>query len=184
MENLSAYQDISFLGTSTYRLDSKNRICLCPDFIAVLDTKYKSEHRTLVTCLDWYRCVAIYPVSEYYRASDRLVKMSAQDPSLHKIINIMRGTTSKVTPDSQNRIVLREDLLRYAGILGSSDSQPGRPGRKPSAGRSLDVLVTGATYYIQVWGMDRWNEYMNSNASLLDDKPGFIDASPIIEEGR
>jgi division/cell wall cluster transcriptional repressor MraZ len=160
MENEPKIASIGFIGGNKYNIDSKSRVCIPPDFINLLDTKYQSEHRSLVTFISLNRSIAVYPIASYFKFLEDIQQKSILDNNMRSLLNMIQGSSSIQTIDGQNRLRLSEDLLKNSKIT-SKDSNSENTLTK-------EVYVKGFVDHFEVWAVDRWDKFIEETIEKVD----------------
>ena len=116
-------------GEYRHSLDAKNRI--------FIPAKLRDElGETFVVAKDIREnCLKVYSLSgwEAYIAPLRAQKRSLSE----KIMRFLHSSLSQVTPDSQGRIVLAQELLEYATV-------------------EKNVTIVGCGDYAEIWAEDAY----------------------------
>ncbi|MBN1902058.1 hypothetical protein JW926_12110 [Candidatus Sumerlaeota bacterium] len=160
MENAPNITSIGFIGGNKYNIDSKSRVCIPPDFLDLLDTKYKSEHRSVVTLISLNRSIAVYPIANYLRFLEDIQKKSILDPDMRSLLNMIQGSSSMQTIDSQNRLRLSEELLKHAKI------SPDDTGSINTSSKA--AYVKGFIDHFEIWAVDRWDKFIENTIEKVD----------------
>lgn len=160
MENEPKIASIGFIGGNKYNIDSKSRVCIPPDFINLLDTMYKSEHRSVVTLISLNRSIAVYPIANYYKFLEDIQKKSILDNNMRSLLNMIQGSSSIQTMDGQNRLRLSDELLKHAKI-SCKDSDSENTSTK-------EVYVKGFNDHFEVWAVDRWDKFIEDTIEMVD----------------
>ena len=129
-----------FLGTYEYRIDEKGRIALPPKF-------RESLRHGVVMTLGLERCIAVYPLAEWDKMSQRLEGQPLPRSKARRINRFMFATAFSAEVDGQGRIPLPASLRHYADI----DS---------------DAIVAGANTYFEIWSKTNWE----AESSLMENQ--------------
>jgi MraZ protein len=140
-----------FLGTHTPRLDDKGRLALPARFRAELAGG-------VVICKGQDRCLAIYPVAEFVRATEALRTAPVTDRRVRDYGRMLFAGASEETPDAQGRIRIPPTLRQYAGL-------------------TKDCVVIGAHTRLEVWDAAAWQSYLEAT------EPGFADIAEEVVPG-
>jgi len=160
MQNVKTIQNNGFIGSHPYNIDSKSRVCVHSEFIDVLDSLYKSEHRSVVTCLGLNRSIAVYPISRYYEFLESIQKESILNKNMRYLLNMILGSASIQTIDSQNRLRLSDELLKHAKI-----SSP----KEESDKASRAVYEKGFNDRFEIWAVKEWDSFIENVRDNVDD---------------
>ncbi len=77
-------------------------------------------------------CIDIYPLDEWQKFEEKLLKLNSFDPVEAKFIRMISQFATDDTMDSQSRILIPQSLIKFAQI-------------------EKDVLILGALQKIEVW---------------------------------
>ena len=121
-----------FLGEFIHTIDEKGRLTVPAKFRADLAVG-------LVVTRGIDRCLAIYPMGEWERLAERVSALPLTDRRARAFRRLVFANASDAIPDRQGRVLIPPRLREYAGL----DSE---------------VIVTGLNTYIEVWGVDAWNQ--------------------------
>jgi MraZ protein len=121
-----------FLGEFIHTIDEKGRLTVPAKFRADLAAG-------LVVTRGIDRCLAIYPMGEWERLAERVSALPLTDRRARAFRRLVFANASDAIPDKQGRVLIPPRLREYAGL----DSE---------------VIVTGLNTYIEVWGVDAWNQ--------------------------
>lgn len=162
-EKLIEKKSVKFIGTNVYTLDSKNRVPVMPDFLRVLDTEFKDEHRNVITFLSLNLSIAVYPLRNYEEYLTSLQQKSSLNRNMLKVMTMIDGTASQQVIDSQGRLRLTDELLKHAGI-------PPRPvdenvGDNEPAPRLVDER--GFRERFEIWSPERWQHFITDTTSRI-----------------
>ena len=151
-----------FIGSFPYNIDSKSRVCIPPAFLDILDTSYKSEHRSLVVFLSLNRSIAVYPVSRYYSFLEDIKKKSILDKNMRALLTMIQGTSFIQSLDTQNRLRLNDEVLKYAGIGSKEES-----GIEEKASRQ--VYVKGFDDHMEIWAAEAWDQFIQHTTNKMEE---------------
>ena len=132
-----------FLGTHTPRLDDKGRLALPARFRPELEGG-------LVICKGQDRCLYVYAVAEFERATEPLRTAPMTDKRVRAYSRNLFASASSEIPDAQGRITVPPLLREYAGL-------------------TKDCVVIGANTRIEVWDAAAWQEYLENAESAFSD---------------
>ncbi len=128
-----------FRGHFTYSIDSKGRISIP----AKLRRHVSPEaNDTFIMTRGTATCIDIYPLDEWQKFEERLLKLDSFKPDEAKFIRMISQYASDDTFDSQSRILIPQSLIKFAQI-------------------EKDVLILGALQKIEVWSPKVYEEYIN-----------------------
>jgi MraZ protein len=128
-----------FRGQFTYSIDNKGRISIP----AKLRRQVSPESNdTFIITRGTAMCIDIYPLDEWQKFEEKLLKLNSFDPVEAKFIRMISQFASDDTMDSQSRILIPQSLIKFAQI-------------------EKDVLILGALQKIEVWNPKLYEEYIN-----------------------
>ena len=185
-EILKKYPKKGFLGIYDYKIDSKYRLLVPPDFIDLLKTEYQDEHLSLILCLSLELSISAFPHRNYDEYLSYLQQRSLLDRNMRAVITMTRGTSSPQTLDSQNRIKIHEELLSLAGIIPPSEFEEGEGTIDPDASPvpySKEVYIKGFGDHFEIWAKHRWNKFILKTSRNLDAISDKLSDNPIPPKG-
>jgi len=156
-----------FIGSHPYNIDSKNRISVSPDFLEILDTQYKNEHRLVITCLSLKLSIAVYPQENYDHYLAHLQEKSILDRNMSDLMTMIEGSSCPQTIDPQGRLRLTDELMKYSGIALKPPSGNGNNGEAVSAESSREVYVKGFRDHFEIWSKVRWDKFIAETTKNL-----------------
>ena len=135
-----------FRGQFTYSIDSKGRISIP----AKLRRHVSPEaNDTFIITRGTATCIDIYPLDEWQKFEERLLKLDSFKPDEAKFIRMISQFASDDTFDSQSRILIPQSLIKFAQI-------------------EKDVLILGALQKIEVWNPKLYDEYINQTGETYE----------------
>jgi len=165
VEILLEKKSAQFVGYNAYTLDSKNRAPVFPDFLRVLDTAFKDEHRNVIISLSLNLSIAVYPIRIFEEFLTTLQEKSLLNRNMLKVMTMIEGTAYQQVVDSQGRLRLNEEVLTYAGI-------PPRPvEEKGGANVTISRLIDerGFRTRFEIWSPERWKNFIAETTSKIDE---------------
>ena len=118
------------MGKYPHSIDAKNRL--------IIPARLKEELGDTVTIIkDADKCLCIYSAEEwasYTSKISELPKSQAKD-----VARFLYSNAVKLTPDSQGRVLLPQDMVDFAGIV-------------------KNVVTVGCGKYAEIWSEEKWNE--------------------------
>ena len=160
MQKVPKLPAIGFIGNYTYVIDSKNRVCIPPDFVDILDTRYKDYHRTVVSFISLNGSIAVYPCANYFRFLESIHQKSILDRKMRQLLTFIQGSSDVYTLDSQKRLRLKEELLLQTGILSKYES---------SKSQNREVYIKGFTDHFEIWPKAKWHDFVEKTIYNMDD---------------
>ncbi len=121
-----------FLGRYNNSIDSKGRVVIPAKFREKLGDRF-------VVCGGFERSLYVYDMADFEEYAGRLMELPRTDERVRRFRQFFLTTAAEVEPDKQGRILIGEDLLRYAEI-------------------SKDVVVVGNGDHIELWSKERFPE--------------------------
>ncbi|HEU65118.1 MAG TPA: division/cell wall cluster transcriptional repressor MraZ [Chloroflexi bacterium] len=126
-----------FFGEYPYKVDEKGRIPLPP--------KFRREMKEGVVLAKGMgeKCIAVYPLAEWKRLSDKLAEKAVTPVNLRKLNRAIFGSAFGASFDGQGRITLPYPLRDYARIADTA-------------------IVVGANNCVELWSEDEWKSEKTS----------------------
>lgn len=121
---------MSFVGSYTHSLDSKNRVFIPAKFRDELGDEFYITRK-----LDAY--LSIYTAEDWEAFVDKISRLPESETK--DIQDHMLGLAQKCTPDASGRIIIDPRLLAFANI-------------------KKNIVFAGAGRQIRIWDEDIWNE--------------------------
>lgn len=129
-----------FSGMSNHSIDSKGRIVLPAKFREELgDTFYLA--RGFGNC-----CIQAMSTEQFNAICSRIMELPADKAMALQYT--FSATAVEVTPNSQGRVIIPQNLREFAGI----DS---------------DALVIGMNTRVEIWSQPKFDEYMASQQNTI-----------------
>ena len=120
-----------FNGEYQYKVDEKGRVPLPPKFRRDL------KEGVVLTRGLGEKCIAVYPIREWKRVSDKLAETPLTGAKLRRLTRLTHGSAFDASYDGQGRIKLPDTLRAYAGIGDT-------------------VIVVGADPRVELWSEEGW----------------------------
>ena len=86
-------------------------------------------------------CLAVYSSATFAALGDRLEACSPAAREVRGYSRLFFSQAAAVTPDAQWRFRVTAELARWAGLSG-------------------EVMIVGVRDHIEVWAVDRWEQYL------------------------
>ena len=129
-----------FLGMSNHSIDSKGRIVLPAKFREELgDTFYLA--RGFGNC-----CIQAMSTEQFNAICSRIMELPADKAMALQYT--FSATAVEVTPNSQGRVIIPQNLREFAGI-------------------ESDALVIGMNTRVEIWSQPKFDEYMASQQNTI-----------------
>jgi MraZ protein len=120
-----------FNGEYQYKVDEKGRVPLPPKFRRDL------KEGVVLTRGLGEKCIAVYPIREWKRVSDKLAETPLTGAKLRRLTRLTHGSAFDASYDGQGRIKLPDTLRAYAGIGDTA-------------------VVVGANARVELWSQEAW----------------------------
>lgn len=134
----------SFKGRYLYTLDAKGRIA-----VPARLRKSLGAQGSLVLTRGFERCLYVYPEEEWRQVESYIRGLSFLDARHRFFGRTLFQWATDVELDSQSRISVPHELLKYAGITG-------------------DVLILGVVDRIEMWDPAVYDEYQRSQPDTYE----------------
>jgi MraZ protein len=120
-----------FFGEYPYKVDEKGRVPLPP--------KFRQEMRggLILARGTGEKCIAIYPMAEWKRMSEKLAEKAVTPANLRKLNRAIFGSAFSASFDGQGRVKLPDPLRGYANIADTA-------------------IVVGANTRVELWSDEGW----------------------------
>lgn len=132
-----------FMGEYHHSIDEKGRV--------VIPTKFRMElgERFIIT-RGLEKCLYVYSEKEWNKIVDKLNTLPFTKKDARTFIRSFFSGASSCELDKQGRINVATTLVSYAGL-------------------EKDTVIIGANDRIEIWSKDAWDNFLNENASKLED---------------
>jgi MraZ protein len=131
-----------FTGTYENSIDSKNRM--------IIPAKYRNQlGGQCVLSRGFDRCLYIYTMEDWMELAGKLKELRQSDPDMREFIRKLFSQASECTLDSQGRILIPQNLKKYARI-------------------DKDLITLGAMDKIEVWSREVFDD--NEDENMMDDE--------------
>ena len=134
----------SFKGRYLYTLDAKGRIAIPAKLRKSLSAK-----GSVVITRGFEKCLYVYPVEEWKQVESYIRSLSFLDARQRFFGRTLFQWATDSDLDSQSRISVPQELLKYAGIGG-------------------DVLILGVVDRIEMWDPTVYDEYQKSQPDTYE----------------
>ena len=123
-----------FIGTYRHNLDPKSRI--------IMPAKFREElGGTFYVTKGLSGCLLAMPAERWGALVDQIA--SRPMPKADALSRFFFAGADEVTPNSQGRFLIQEELRLFAGI-------------------KKEVTIVGAGKQVEIWSSDKWNEISSS----------------------
>jgi MraZ protein len=104
---------------------------------------------TFILTRGFEQCLFLYPQDEWMRLEESIRNLSPSNPQHRFFVRTLLQWSSDCQLDSQARITLPQDLLKFAGI-------------------DNEVLILGVLERIEIWNPKVYEEYMNNQPATYE----------------
>ncbi|MEX1140127.1 MAG: division/cell wall cluster transcriptional repressor MraZ [Bacteroidota bacterium] len=136
----------SFKGRYSYSVDNKGRIALPAKLRKSVSP---AANDTFIITRGFEQCLFLYPQDEWNKLEDSIRNLSPSNPQHRFLVRTLLQWSSDCQLDSQARISVPQDLLKFAGIEN-------------------EVLVLGVLERIEIWNPRVYEEYMNNQPATYE----------------
>lgn len=136
----------SFKGRYSYSVDSKGRIALPAKLRKNVSP---GANETFVITRGFEQCLFVYPQDEWNRVEESIRGLSPSNPQHRFFVRTLLQWALDSQMDSQARISIPQDLLKFAGIEN-------------------EVLILGVLERIEIWNPKIYEEYMNNQPATYE----------------
>ena len=135
--------NMMFLGQYEHSLDKKSRIIMPSSFRDDLGD-------TFVITFGLDKCLFVYPMEEWKKLANNLqgLPLGKKDTRAFKRTLASRALISHF--DQQGRVVISKNLRDYAQI-------------------NKNVMIIGVFERIEIWDLDKWNQYAEETEQSYED---------------
>ncbi len=133
-----------FLGTYEPRLDEKGRL--------ILPAKYRDQLANgLVVTRGQEHCLYVFPMGEFENILERLRQAPMTSKEARTYTRVFLSGANDQIPDKQGRITIPAALREYAGL-------------------NRELAVIGSGSHVEIWDMDAWTSFLNTNEDEFADR--------------
>ncbi len=125
----------SFKGRYLYNVDAKGRLAIPAKL-----RKSMNSRKNVVLTRGLEQCLYVYPPEEWKKVESYIRSLSFMDARHRFFGRTLFEWASDAELDSQSRISIPQDLLKYAGI-------------------SVEALILGVVDRIEIWAPNIYEEY-------------------------
>ena len=139
-----------FRGVSALNLDGKGRMAM--------PTKYRQRlldscEGQLVVTVDRDKCLLLYPLPEWERIEQELVRLSSFDKRLRKLQRLLVGHATEVEMDANGRVLVPPPLRGFASM-------------------EKHIVLIGQGKKFELWDEAIWNQRRDEWLNEEDDEDG------------
>lgn len=125
------------VGKFNHAIDAKGRL--------IIPAKLKEQLGAVITVLKGAdNCLRLYSAEEWAKYAAKISENS--NTKNRAVIRYLYSNAVEIIPDAQGRVILPQEMLRFAGI-------------------TKNVVTAGCGLYAEIWAAERWEE------DSLDDAP-------------
>jgi MraZ protein len=135
-----------FRGISSLNLDVKGRLAIPTKYREQLVAASDSE---LVITVDTDHCLLIYPKPTWLEIEEKLVALPSFDEATRFLQRLYIGNAHEIDMDGQGRILLPQELRRYAGL-------------------DKKVALVGQINKFELWDEAAWNARQEALLAKVD----------------
>jgi len=132
-----------FIGEFHHTIDQKGRL-----FIPVKFRQKLSRGAVVTRGLD--NCLFLYPVEEWKKLADKLVKLPISKANTRAFSRLMLAGAMNVQIDKQGRIILPDYLRKYASL-------------------KKKVVIAGLFNRLEIWDEESWEKYKSNTEKSSSD---------------
>lgn len=129
-----------FLGEYQHNIDIKGRIIIPAKFRDAL-----GENFIVTKGLDG--CLFVYPFDEWQKLQQELEKLPLTQKDARAFVRFFFASASEGELDKQGRLMIPSKLRDYAGL-------------------NKEVMVIGVSKRLEIWDVERWQNYNDDEASF------------------
>ena len=131
------------LGEHDHSLDDKNRLTLPSKFRPAFEDG-------LVVARGFDGCLAVYPMSEWARMSDRFAALDPLSEDSRRVSRHFFGGATQLDLDKQGRLVLPQALIEHAAL-------------------ERELTVLGVHDHLEIWNRATWRRLQQEPEGRVED---------------
>jgi len=132
-----------FIGEYTHSIDDKGRVAIPAKFRAKLGA-------VAIVTRGLDRCLFVFAKPEWDKLAEKIIALPLAKADSRAFARLMLSGAVDVTPDTQGRVVIPENLKRYAGL-------------------EKTAVVAGVYNRIEIWDETTWQRYKEKTEAASDD---------------
>ena len=136
-----------FRGVSALNLDGKGRMAMPTKYRQQLAESCEGE---LVVTVDRDRCLLLFPLPEWERIEQELIRLSGFDRRLRKLQRLLVGHATEVELDGSGRVLLPAPHREFAGM-------------------DKRIVLIGQGKKFELWDEQTWNSQCDQWLTEEDD---------------
>lgn len=127
-----------FRGINTVSLDNKGRLAIPSKYRDILE-HFGSSEQLIATIDTEEACLLLYPLNYWEEIEQKVSMLPSFNVQARRIQRLLIGHATEVMLDSQSRILLPQELRKYAGL-------------------AKKVILVGQSKKIEIWDPSKWEE--------------------------
>lgn len=131
----------NLLGEYRHGLDEKNRL--------IIPSRFREKFKSFVLTPGLEGCLFLYPFPEWERLRKKFREIPTSQPEIRAFLRLLFAGAVWLTPDSQGRIVIPQNLKEYAEIKEK-------------------VVIIGVLNKIEIWSEQRWENYLREKRKIFE----------------
>lgn len=132
-----------FMGEYFHSIDTKGRI--------VVPSRFRESFSvSLVATKGFDGCLNLYTVDQFQKIAEKLSSLPSTKRDARNYIRIFLSKALECEIDGQNRINLNKSLIKEASL-------------------EKQCVFVGAADHIELWSLDKWNSWEETNNSSFED---------------
>ncbi|MEM7102592.1 MAG: division/cell wall cluster transcriptional repressor MraZ [Bacteroidota bacterium] len=134
-------------GEYECKIDAKGRMRLPSDLLSQLD---QEGEMTFIINRGSGKYLRLFPEKVWEVESEKVNQLNPYDKDNMKFIRLFNRGASKITTDSSNRILVKKNLLEWAGI-------------------EKEAILSTMFNYIEIWSKDNWEMELTNEPEDFSD---------------
>lgn len=131
------------IGSYEHSLDAKGRVFMPAKFRDELGSEF-----VLVNGID--KCIYVFSIEQWNMFSSKFTSLPVTNKSAQLIMRKLYSSAVEREPDKQGRILLSADLKNHANISG-------------------DVKIIGMSTRVEIWAVEEWEKYSQTDDEEFDE---------------
>lgn len=132
-----------FMGEYQHNIDAKGR--------AIIPAKFREElSQTFILTKGLDNCLVIYTMEEWKIFEEKMRKFPTADQGVRRFFRFLFSGASECEPDLQGRIIIPQNLRKYANI-------------------NKEIISIGVVNKIEIWSKENWEVY-NDEGNFIDNE--------------
>jgi len=135
---------VYFKGSESHSVDNKGRVAVPAKMRRLISPE---ANNTLVVTRGVDKCIMCFPLDEWEIYSENLRRLNIFNPTERYVLNVMNMWMDELEMDSQSRIKLPAQLLKFAEIKDK-------------------VKVVGTGNHITIWNPEEFDAYLSKSEEI------------------